>query len=64
LAAVSATKQPEADRTTCTPCRGTGSLISGKGGEPHTVSCPWCEGRGTFEAGHDAQAARLAEKPN
>ncbi len=42
----------------CSPCRGTGSLISGKGGEPHTVPCPWCEGTGFEIPEHDAQAAR------
>lgn len=42
----------------CPPCRGTGRLISGDGGEPHEVVCPWCEGSGDFLPGHDAQAAR------
>jgi DnaJ-class molecular chaperone len=42
----------------CAPCRGTGRLMSNLGGEPSTVTCPWCEGGGMQLAGHDAQAAR------
>ena len=42
----------------CAPCRGTGRLVSGLGGEPHTVTCPWCDGTGVYRPGHDAQAAR------
>jgi DnaJ-class molecular chaperone len=42
----------------CSPCRGTGSLISGAGGAPTTVPCPWCEGSGVRLPDHDAQAAR------
>jgi DnaJ-class molecular chaperone len=42
--------------TQCLACRGTGTLISGLGGEPHQVRCPWCEGTGTRIAGIDAQA--------
>jgi DnaJ-class molecular chaperone len=42
----------------CTVCRGTGTLISNLGGSPSNVSCPWCEGTGTFLPDHDAQAAR------
>jgi len=44
------------DRERCTPCRGTGSVISTLGGSPQPVTCPWCEGSGRFMAGHDAQA--------
>jgi hypothetical protein len=40
----------------CMPCRGTGKLISNLGGEPSTVSCPWCEGGGVRLTGVDAQA--------
>ena len=47
----------EADRSTCTVCRGTGQLISNLGGSGHPVSCPWCEGTGAFQAGHDAQSS-------
>lgn len=46
------------DRTTCTPCRGTGAVISGKGGTPQSVQCPWCGGTGRYAADRDAQAAR------
>jgi DnaJ-class molecular chaperone len=42
----------------CSPCRGTGQLISNLGGEPSTLPCPWCEGTGVQIPGHDAQAAR------
>ncbi len=46
------------DPQRCTPCRGTGKLISGLGGTPQSVTCPWCDGSGRFDAAHDAQAAR------
>ena len=46
------------DRSSCRPCRGTGTLISGKGGAPHEVPCPRCEGTGRYIPDHDAQAAR------
>lgn len=45
----------EEDRSVCSPCRGTGRLVSNLGGEPHEVACPWCGGTGRFEAGRDAQ---------
>lgn len=51
------------DRSKCAPCRGTGRVISTLGGRPHEVACPWCEGTGRFQAGHDAQAAGGREKP-
>jgi DnaJ-class molecular chaperone len=51
---MAAQKETE-DRSTCTPCRGTGKLISGKGGEPHEITCPWCGGTGKFDPGRDAQ---------
>jgi hypothetical protein len=44
----------------CMPCRGAGELISNLGGEPSTVTCPWCEGGGVRLAGIDAQARWLA----
>jgi DnaJ-class molecular chaperone len=47
----------EHDPTTCTACRGSGELISGLGGEPHRVPCPWCGGTGRFDATRDAQEA-------
>jgi DnaJ-class molecular chaperone len=39
----------------CLPCRGTGRLRSGLGGEPHEVQCPWCQGTGRRIPGLDAQ---------
>jgi DnaJ-class molecular chaperone len=47
------------DPERCHACRGTGKVISGKGGEPKPVDCPWCEGTGRFIPDHDAQAARV-----
>ena len=49
------------DPERCTPCRGTGRVISGLGGEPKPVTCPWCEGDGRRIIGHDAQAARKSD---
>ncbi|HWT25170.1 MAG TPA: hypothetical protein VN213_16830, partial [Solirubrobacteraceae bacterium] len=46
---------PSDDRQRCAPCRGTGQVISAKGGDPRPVTCPWCEGTGQVIAGHDAQ---------
>ena len=39
----------------------TGRVTSTLGGEPHDVTCPWCDGTGRFIPGHDAQAARRGE---
>jgi DnaJ-class molecular chaperone len=47
-----------AEPRSCSPCRGTGRVISNLGGTPDEVTCPWCEGTGTFIPGHDAQAAK------
>jgi hypothetical protein len=52
-----------ADDERCHPCRGTGRLVSTLGGSPHVVDCPWCEGSGRFQAGHDAQAAAVGGEP-
>lgn len=50
--------------TPCSPCRGTGTVISNLGGTEHTLPCPWCEGTGLDIPGHDAQAARRgADEP-
>ena len=46
------------DPQICTPCRGTGTVISGLGGTPTPVTCPWCDGSGQFLRDHDAQAAK------
>ena len=43
------------DRTVCTPCRGTGRVISNLGGTEHELKCPWCGGTGEFVQGRDAQ---------
>jgi len=40
----------------CSPCRGTGRVVSNLGGTPRERPCPWCEGSGTRIPGHDAQA--------
>lgn len=41
----------------CRACRGTGRVQSSLGGNPHAVTCPWCEGSGRFIRAHDAQDA-------
>jgi DnaJ-class molecular chaperone len=51
---VSDESQPDAAQ--CLACRGTGRVISGLGGTPHEVRCPWCEGTGVRIADVDAQA--------
>jgi DnaJ-class molecular chaperone len=43
----------------CMPCRGTGKVISGLGGEQKSVTCPWCNGSGERQTGVDAQAKWL-----
>lgn len=50
-----ATEESTPDEQICNPCRGTGRLISGLGGEPHEVVCPWCGGSGHRIPGRDAQ---------
>jgi DnaJ-class molecular chaperone len=47
----------------CSPCRGTGKVISNLGGTPSTIECAWCEGTGTYTPGHDAQARRRGDSP-
>jgi DnaJ-class molecular chaperone len=54
---VSAPAEPH-DPQRCTPCRGTGKVVSNLGGTPQTVTCPWCEGSGVYDPHHDAQVAR------
>jgi DnaJ-class molecular chaperone len=61
LATVSSGTKQEYSRTECTPCRGAGKLISGKGGTPHEVTCPWCGGDGRFHPGRDAQTGEAIE---
>ncbi|HEX4805092.1 MAG TPA: hypothetical protein VFU94_04255 [Conexibacter sp.] len=48
------------DETTCRPCRGTGTVISGLGGEQRRVTCPWCGGSGVRDPARDAQEAGVA----
>ena len=50
---------PTATTAPCSPCRGTGQVISNLGGSASQVACPWCEGSGMQIPGHDAQAARI-----
>jgi DnaJ-class molecular chaperone len=62
---MAATDEPETEAAPaapapCSPCRGTGQVLSNLGGSPSTVPCPWCDGSGMQIAGHDAQAARSA----
>ena len=58
-------EQPKVDpeRAACTPCRGTGQVISNLGGEAKQVTCPWCEGTGEFVPGHNAQEAGPEDPP-
>jgi DnaJ-class molecular chaperone len=59
VAAVTPSENDEAEASEpgeCLACRGTGRLISGLGGTPHEVACPWCEGTGRRVPGIDAQA--------
>jgi DnaJ-class molecular chaperone len=58
VAGVSTEPAEPHDPQRCTPCRGTGQVVSTLGGTPQLVTCPWCEGGGRFLPGHDAQAAR------
>jgi DnaJ-class molecular chaperone len=55
------TDQTPIEPVPCSPCRGTGTVSSKLGGEPHAVDCPWCDGTGRFIPEHDAQAARRSE---
>ena len=43
------------DPNECLACHGTGKVISGLGGTPHDVTCPWCQGTGHRIPGIDAQ---------
>jgi hypothetical protein len=51
----SKTGDDAAETSPCTACRGIGTVVSNLGGEPSTVSCPWCDGTGVFIKDHDAQ---------
>lgn len=39
----------------CSPCRGTGRVVSNLGGAATEIACPWCEGTGLRTPGSDAQ---------
>lgn len=42
----------------CTPCHGSGQVISSLGDRQRKVTCPWCRGGGVRIAGADAQEYR------
>lgn len=44
------------DPNECSPCSGTGKVISHLNEQQTEVDCPWCEGTGKFIPEHDAQA--------
>jgi DnaJ-class molecular chaperone len=48
--------QTGTEQRQCSPCHGTGKVISGLGGTPQQITCPWCDGTGVLQPGHDAQA--------
>jgi hypothetical protein len=43
-------------RQPCSPCRGSGKVISNLGGKREEITCPWCDGGGTRLPEHNAQA--------
>ena len=43
---------------TCTPCHGSGQVISNLGEQRRKVTCPWCGGGGVRIAEADAQQWR------
>jgi DnaJ-class molecular chaperone len=51
------------ERRTCSPCRGTGRVLSNLGGEQQEITCPWCEGSGEFKPEHDAQEQAPESSP-
>jgi DnaJ-class molecular chaperone len=50
-----AADEPDYDPERCSPCRGTGTVISNHGGSPKDVTCPWCGGTGRRRPGINAQ---------
>lgn len=50
------TTDAPAEPVPCSPCRGTGRVISNLGGSPSEIDCPWCDGSGRYTPGHNAQA--------
>ena len=55
------TALPE-DRDACYPCRGTGKVISGLGGSPHEIPCPWCGGSGRWRPAKPAGGEESADE--
>ena len=51
-------RDAEATPTSARPAAAPGKLISGLGGTPHEVVCPWCRGTGQRIPGIDAQELR------
>lgn len=47
----------------CSPCRGTGKVVSHADEKTTDVTCPWCEGSGSYQPGHDAQAHWRSDEP-
>lgn len=43
------------DPERCPPCRGTGVVLSNRGGTQREVQCPWCGGSGRRQPGRNAQ---------
>ena len=43
------------DSERCPPCRGSGVVLSNRGGTQHEVQCPWCGGTGRRQPGRNAQ---------
>jgi hypothetical protein len=54
---------PVTEAGACLACRGTGRLISGLGGTPHEVVCPWCRGTGVRIPGINAQESPAETAP-
>jgi DnaJ-class molecular chaperone len=57
-----AAREDTRDEVTCRPCRGTGKVTSGLGGEQTEQQCPWCGGTGERQPGRDAQEAAIAAR--
>ena len=53
----------EHDPTRCPPCRGTGKVVSNKGGTRSELTCPWCGGTGRIQPGRNAQDPDGGDEP-
>ena len=51
----SAQEPAGASRTPCSPCRGTGTVVSMLGGQRSELKCPWCQGTGVQAPVQDPQ---------